>query len=144
MLMARRIALLLLAVVACLAQTDSVERPTFLRTHSIYSARSEMILSVRIVPHPDIRTVILEAWERLTEDEPDPVADTDSVFVMPDLKVEKGALIRSSVEDAGRDRAIYTFTWRYGLDPGDYVLVAKAYLGRGLHKESAPKAIMVR
>lgn len=139
----RTAALLVAVVVALVAQRDHVERPVFLRTHGVYSARSEMFLQVRIVPHRDIRTVILEAWE--LEGEPQEPAENDilSDWLLP-LDAKVIGLARSSVEDAEPDRAIYGFRWRAGLDRGDYRLVSKVYLGRGLHVESQPKIVLVR
>lgn len=139
-----RTIVLSLAILACLAQSrDGIKRPEFLKTHSIYSARSEMLFSVRIVPHKDIRTVIVEAWELEEEQEPLPGNDIVSEFVLPATPT-RVALRRSSLDDAEPERSIYTFTWRAGLDVGTYHLIAKLYLGRGIHVESTPKVILVR
>jgi hypothetical protein len=137
-----------LALVACVLllmaqKADSVHKPTFLKTHRVYSARDSMLLQVRIVPDKRIRTVILEAWELESEEPEEQENGILSEWSIP-TNPKRIALRRSSVIDAEVDRAIYGFLWRYGLDRGDYHILAKLYLGNGVHVESTPLIVLVR
>jgi hypothetical protein len=134
---------LIIATGLLAAQTSHVQKPTFLKTHRVYSANDEMFLQVRVEPDKRIRTVILEAWE-LESDDPEPQEnETFPEWQMP-VNPKRGDLIRSSVEDAELDRKIYGFRWKAGLQRGDYHILAKLYLGQGQHVESNPLTVLVR
>jgi hypothetical protein len=138
-----RAAALCTLVAVLLTQKADIARPTFLKTHRVYSANDEMFLQVRIEPDKRIRTVILEAWE-LESDDPEPQEnETFPEWQMP-INPKRGDLIRSSVEDAELDRKIYGFRWKAGLQRGDYHILAKLYLGQGQHVESQPLTVLVR
>src|SRR5687767_5291977 len=99
-----RAVLLVALVLASMGQSrDGIVKPTFLKTHRIYSARDYMLLQVRIVPNAAIRTVILEAWE--LEDAPDEVQENGIVseWMMP-TSADRVALRRSSVIPVEPDR----------------------------------------
>ena len=136
-----------LALVACVValglQKADIPKPTFLKTHRVYSARDYMLIQVRIEPDRQIRNVILEAWE-LEEATPEAQEnDFVSEWVIPDNPT-RVALRRSSSIDTEPDKRIYGFEWRHGLDPGAYHVIAKLYLGGGRHVESAPLIVLVR
>jgi hypothetical protein len=139
-----RVALLCAVVFALgMQKADGIQRPTFLKTHRVYSARDAMLLQVRIEPDKRIRTVILEAWELEPEEPEEQENGIVSEWFIP-TSPKRLDLRRSSVIDAEPDQRIYSFSWRYGLDAASYHIIAKLYLGNGVHVESAPLVVLVR
>mgnify|MGYP001619843619 CR=1 FL=1 len=122
---------LMLAVFWALAAmlAEKPKPPKFLRAPYIMSERDDLRVEVQIVPHPQIRTVLLELWHS------DPVANEFDPDASPAFPCEPRRLVRSSLEpvtELNAAQRTFSFHWRGPFQPGPLVLITRCGIGRGL------------
>ena len=137
--------LVVVAAVASMALSgDFTARPSFLRMHAIWNANDEMLMQVQVVPHQDVLTVGVEAWELEREPVGPDVNGTLSEFSIPTRPTRRGNRpVSHAVTAAKPKQTMYDFAWKAGLDYGEYELVAVLETRRG-RVASTPTVILVR
>lgn len=122
-----------------LLAAERPKAPTFLRAPGIVGEHFTINVELQIVPHPDIRAVVLEAWEAVQMFLDD---DTD----MPTLY--QPGVLRSSdsqpVTELNQTQRTFPFVWREGLDAGIYILIAKTVTTRPYRTFETQRQLLVQ
>ena len=114
--------------------------PKFLRAPYFLSEHGDIRVEVQIIPHPDIRTVLLELWQS------DPVANEFDPDASPEFPCEPRHLVRSSYEpvtELNQYQRTFRFLWRGPWQTGDYVLITRAAIGRGLTTTATSRCLEI-
>lgn len=148
-------AVVLLAYAALAYAAYPVLPPSFTKPlRSNYSSRGEVRVNVRVVPHPDIRTLRLEAWvleavqwgptlAHMPEASTEQAPEGDLVRWEPrecirasDEPLEYPPFLDGETDKQWRDRVnprtLHEFNWRTSLAPGHYELKLKVITKRNI------------
>lgn len=129
-----------LAILLCFAvmAVNNPKPPTFLHAPSIAGEHFAIELDLQIEPHPDIRSVTLEAWDAVPAFDND---DPDLPMLVPGMFVTSDAQPVTELMAAQRT---FRFIWRQGLNAGKYILVAKVVSANPYRSAETKRQLIVQ